>query len=253
MDEDESLENFGRQFTGKDGFARLREVSEPAAVQLAIDEALLLAAMPVIRFWEVRQAAVILGRSSRHADEVRWSVAEAENVPVLRRCTGGASVVAIAGCLMYSVILPTERFGHLQGVDALHDFVMSRVRDAAARQQSDVRLGGLCDLVWGDRKVGGNALRILRQSVLYHGTLLYDADLDRIASLLDHAPRQPEYRARRDHRAFIDNLPLEPRRFADDLSEIFGVTHEVAVDPLRPTVQRLFSERYDRPSWHRRH
>lgn len=252
-DDRDRFADFADQFVGRDGFARLNETTESPATQLAIDEALLLAAQPVLRFWEVAGPAVILGRSSRHAEEVQWSAAHAGRVPVLRRCTGGASVVALSGCYMYSVILPMDRFGHLRGVDSLHDFVMPRVRDAAARQHPDVRLDGLCDLVLGDRKVGGNALRILRDSVLYHGTLLYDADLDRIAGLLDHAPRQPSYRAERSHRDFIGNLPLDPNRFADDLSETFGVTHQVSVEPLRPTVQRLLSERYDRSSWHRRH
>src|SRR5438067_2221926 len=69
------------------------------AENLALDEALLEAAEAgeltgdILRLWEMPQVAVILGRSSRASDEVDLAAAEAANVPVLRRSSGGAAVV----------------------------------------------------------------------------------------------------------------------------------------------------------------
>ena len=48
---------------------------------------------------------VVIGRSSRTADEVDLEYCRAEGIPVLRRCSGGAAVVVGPGCLMYSVVL----------------------------------------------------------------------------------------------------------------------------------------------------
>ena len=81
------------------------------AENLALDEALLeeaeAAAQPVetLRLWEARQHAVVIGRSSRMAAEVRGDVCRELNVPVLRRISGGAAVVVGPGCLMYAVVL----------------------------------------------------------------------------------------------------------------------------------------------------
>ena len=44
--------------------------------------------------------------------------------------------------------------------------------------------------------------------LLYHGTVLYDFNLELIDECLTMPPRVPDYRASRDHRDFVTNLPL---------------------------------------------
>ena len=75
---------------------------------------------------------------------------------------------------------------------------------------------GISDLAWQDRKFSGNSLRVKRDHILYHGTLLYDFPLPLIGELLATPPRQPVYRQWREHDAFVINLPLtrEPLRRA---------------------------------------
>ncbi len=104
---------------------------------------------------------------------------------------------------MYSVVVPTGGEA-LRQIDAAHDFVMTHIIDAVQTQVPDVRRDGVCDGVLGNRKFSGNSLRIARGHLLYHGTILYDADLSLIDAALAHAPRQPAYRDGRDHRSFID-------------------------------------------------
>ena len=58
------------------------------------------------------------------------------------------------------------------------------------------------------KKISGNALRVRRQSVLYHGTLLDEFPLELVGQLLRHPPREPEYRHQRIHSDFITNLSL---------------------------------------------
>ena len=82
----------------------------PTAAEICAHEALLeeaeLAGQPLerLRLWESPQAMVVVGRSSRVGDEVRVDVCRAQ-VPVLRRVSGGATIVAGPGCLMYAVVL----------------------------------------------------------------------------------------------------------------------------------------------------
>jgi lipoate-protein ligase A len=81
------------------------------AENLALDEALLEAAETgelnddVLRLWEFPAPAIVVGRSSRVAEEIHQEAARAAGIPVLRRASGGAAIVAGPGCLMYSVVL----------------------------------------------------------------------------------------------------------------------------------------------------
>jgi hypothetical protein len=84
------------------------------AENVALDEALLDEAQAgaaeageVLRLWEAPRPFVVIGRSSRIAEEVNLAAASAWTV--IRRCSGGAAVVAGPGCLMYAVVLSYER------------------------------------------------------------------------------------------------------------------------------------------------
>lgn len=228
------------------------------ADHLALDEALLLEAdagnsSEALRVWEFSRHVVVAGRATRVDKEIDREFCASRQIPVLRRCSGGASVVGGPGCLMYSVVLSLQGRDALQRIDVAHRYVMERVRDAVAEQLPEATLQGTCDLTWQNRKCSGNSLRIARRHLLYHGTLLYDFELPLIGLALGEAPRQPEYRAARDHDAFVTNVPIDPSRFAADLADRFGVSEQVDAGPWRDQIQRLREQRYDLDSWHLRH
>ena len=80
------------------------------ADNLALDEALLLEAEAgrggeVLRVWEWPQPAVILGSGSRLAEDVDETACHTDGVPILRRSSGGGTVLLGTGCLCYSLVL----------------------------------------------------------------------------------------------------------------------------------------------------
>src|SRR5262245_43034553 len=191
------------------------DLTLPTATEnLALDEALLEASEArelsgdILRLWEMPEHAVILGRSSRAADEVDLSAAHGANVPVLRRSSGGAAVVVGPGCLMYSIILRYEGREHLRMLDEVHRHVLGIIRTALSPLIHGVEHVGTCDLAIGGRKFSGNSLRCKRDHLLYHGTLLYNFDLELVSRLLRMPPRQPDYRGHRAHADFLTNIPV---------------------------------------------
>ena len=77
---------------------------------LAADEALLdwceeESADEILRFWEPRQHFVVLGYSNRTRTEVNLDSCKKLDVPVLRRCSGGGTVLQGPGCLNYALLL----------------------------------------------------------------------------------------------------------------------------------------------------
>jgi lipoate---protein ligase len=222
------------------------------AENLALDEALLDDAeasggpRECLRLWESPELAVIVGRSSRVAIEVHQPKCEADDVPILRRCSGGCAVVIGPGCLMYSVVLSYDLRPELRSIDEAHRFVLSRVAEAIGPSAS---LSGISDLTISDRKFSGNSMRCKRDHLLYHGTILSDFPLENIARYLRPPPREPDYRAGREHGDFITNTRAKPQTIRPLLRKSFAADDAVTDWP-QSRVNELVRERYGRAQWH---
>lgn len=221
---------------------------------LALDEALLddaeagVGPDEVLRIWESPRPFIVLGRSSRLAREVKSRQCRRENIPILRRSSGGATVLVGPGCLMYSLVLSLHRRPDLHGVPQTHAYVLGRHVAALRALAPDIRRQGTSDLAVRDRKVSGNSLRIKRSHLLYHGTLLYDFSLDRVERLLTMPPRQPDYRARRDHSRFLSNLNANVADLQHALMACWNSREPLARWPGQ-RVARLVEERYGQRDW----
>jgi len=168
--------------------------------------------------WEFDRICVVLGRGSK-ISEANVALCQEDDVPIVRRCTGGASIVAGPGCLMYSVILSLQDRPALRSINLAHQFVMERIERATQKLDSRVTLQGICDLTIEDRKFSGNALRYTRDWLLYHGTILYRFPIESISRYLALPPRQPQYRDGRSHVDFLTNIDCERKQLTQRLLE----------------------------------
>jgi lipoate---protein ligase len=224
------------------------------AENLALDEALLVEAeaadstRETLRLWEPQSLAVIVGRSSRVAGEVRTDVCRDQGVPILRRSSGGAAVVIGPGCLMYALVLSLETRPELRVVDEAHRFVLGSLGRALKPLAPEVRCRGISDLVVGEKKFSGNSIRMKRDWMLYHGTLLYDFPLDLIERLLTMPPREPVYRSGRPHREFVANLAIPAEAIRAGLRGGWEAT-EPCPDWPRTRTEQLVLDRYSRREW----
>ena len=87
-------------------------------------------ARPLVRLWEPPEYAVVLGASCRLADDVFLEDCRADGVPILRRSSGGGTVVVGPGVLCVTVILPEDAAPGLSRVDLAHDHVLERIAAA---------------------------------------------------------------------------------------------------------------------------
>jgi len=223
------------------------------AENLALDEALLQnaesaeQASEVLRLWEPREFMVVLGSSSRATVEARLAVCRQRRIAVLRRTSGGAAVVTGPGCLMYSLLLDRRR-PELRGIDTTHQFVLDALVAALGPLKPGVARRGTSDLAIGERKFSGNSLRVKRDWLLYHGTLLYRFPLRLMGQCLGSPPRQPEYRGGRSHALFVANLPLEAPPLREALARAFAADEPLATWPEELTA-RLAAEKFTDPDW----
>jgi lipoate---protein ligase len=104
------------------------------AENLACDEALLdlceEEGEEILRFWESSQHFVVLGYANKIESEVKVEECRRRGVPILRRCTGGGTIVQGPGCLNYNLTLRIPDRGPLTTVTGTNEFVMQRHRAA---------------------------------------------------------------------------------------------------------------------------
>jgi len=236
-------------------FMRYLDLTLPTAAEnLALDEALLEVAeaagrpAETLRFWEAAAPTVVVGRSSRLDDEVFRDVCRASGIPVLRRPSGGAAIVAGPGCLMYALVLSYQKRPELRPLENAHHFVLGTIVSALERLRPGVHCAGTSDLAVDTKKFSGNSARCHRTHFLYHGTLLYEFPLVQIERFLKHPPRTPDYRDGRNHAIFVTNLHVPAEAIRRAMSQVWDAAEPYADWP-RELTARLAAEKYSQASW----
>jgi lipoate-protein ligase A len=226
-----------------------------AADNLALDEAILLQAESsggeVLRVWEYERPVVVLGAGCRVADDVHEANCVADEVPILRRSSGGGTVLWGRGCLLYSVVLDYERSPLLNEIGSSYAFILGQIIAALSEVVPGLERAGTSDLAVGERKCSGSAQQRKRRHLLHHGTLLYDFELTQVSRYLRPPPRQPEYRAGREHMAFLCNLPLSGDELKRRLCDVWQAV-SAGDDYPGELVPELVAEKYGRAEWNRR-
>ncbi len=154
---------------------------------LAAEEALLDAAPtePVV-FIYANDPAVVLGKNQNPWRECAVSRLDALGVKLARRISGGGTVYHDRGNLNLACILPREHYRR--------DEVLRLYIAGLARAGVTAEITGGTSLAVGGRKVSGNAFCFRRDHVLHHGTLLWEADLEKLRAAL--VPDLPEVETR---------------------------------------------------------
>jgi lipoate-protein ligase A len=223
--------------------------------QLCLEEALLRTDK---RNWCIinhgqEQPTIVMGISGQvdallHKDKVAK-----ERVPVIRRFTGGGTVVTDSGTLYVSFICnksdmdgqplyPREVMKWSEGVYAP---VFKRlVSGAGASAPSPAFALREHDYVLGDRKCGGNAQSVARDRWVHHTSFLWDFRPERMG-LLQMPAKRPEYRADRRHEDFLTPLsahirpPSDRHTFVDALVEELGRVMRAEATPLETALEVL--------------
>ena len=222
---------------------------------LALDEALLLQAESaggeVLRVWEWPRYAVILGSGSKLAEDVNETACRADDVPILRRSSGGGTVLLGPGCLLYSLVLSYESSLALREIASSYAFILGRLTDALADVLPGVERAGTSDLAAIGRKFSGNSQQRKRSHLLHHGTLLYDFNIACINRYLNMPVKQPDYRAKRTHEGFLMNLPADTTGLTERLRDSWRTDTDLRNWP-RDLTRQLAVDKYGKVEWTRR-
>jgi lipoate-protein ligase A len=219
------------------------------AENLACDEALLEeleagTGEPTLRFWESPVHFVVLGYSNSIATEVDRGECDQRSIPILRRSSGGGTVVQGPGCLNYNLTLPIG--DETASITETNCFVMRRNRDAMRTLLGrEVEIKGHTDLAICNLKFSGNAQRRKSRALVFHGCFLLNFDLAVIDAVLAPPSKEPDYRAGRKHAAFVTNIGVP----AADVKAILRDAWSARDNRTAPKIETLVRERYGQREW----
>lgn len=147
-----------------------------AEENLALEQELLAGTEQVVMLY-VNERAVVVGRNQTIEAEVDLTYCHTHDIEVVRRRSGGGTVYHDGGNLNYAIICdsgpnPLDR-------DYTEPIVWALRRlgvEATAGERGEIRVG--------EEKISGSACMVSRGRVLFHGTLLFDADLTALDAAL---------------------------------------------------------------------
>lgn len=225
---------------------QIRDISfDTPQKNLRFDEVLLQLATrqsagEFLRFWESPQTFIVLGRIGKDNEDIYLEQAKADHIPILRRTSGGGTVIQGPGCLNFTFVLDKRRHPDLADLRKSYVWISSKVMEALQacgiravfKPISDIALAG------SEKKFSGNAQHRSKQFILHHGTILYDFDLHLISRYLKIPQDVPRYRQGRSHEEFVTNISIQPMVFKQSLAGLFGLSWTAGSQ--KPSSQELF-------------
>ena len=203
----------------------------------------------LLRLWALPQYFVVVGYANKAATEVDLPLCRKLAIPVLRRCTGGGTVLQGPGVINYSLILRMDDSGPCHSIPATNKFILERHRDALARLvMAPVEWRGQTDLAIGGLKFAGNAQRRRRRFLLFHGSFLLHLDIGLLEKLLPQPSRQPDYRINRSHSDFLINLNVPDHTLKAALGKAWNATAPLEPIPF-DQIELLAREKYAVDEW----
>uniref|UniRef100_A0A7S0UT30 BPL/LPL catalytic domain-containing protein n=1 Tax=Polytomella parva TaxID=51329 RepID=A0A7S0UT30_9CHLO len=150
------------------------------------------------------QPAIVMGISGKPEELINVKEAANAGIQVIKRFTGGGTVVVDSNTLFTSLIMQGSDVPHVpcfpQQIMKFTEYVYGGIFD----EYGEFHLREN-DYVFGERKFGGNAQAITGQRWLHHTSLLWDFDQKNM-DLLKHPKKKPKYREERPHNDFVTRL-----------------------------------------------
>ena len=190
---------------------------------LALEETLLQQAddAVILYLWQ-NQNTVVIGRNQNPWKECRTALLKQEGGILARRLSGGGAVFHDLGNLNFTFLMPQP----LYDLDRQLEVICTAVRSFGVTAERS----GRNDILAAGRKFSGNAFYKNGKQAYHHGTILIDADMDRLSRYL--SPSKAKLSAKG-----VDSV----RSRVGNLSELNGA---ITIDSMKAALVSAFSTVY---------
>lgn len=186
---------------------------------LATEEYLLKNSSDDIVLLYRNQPCIVVGKHQNAMAEVNYRFVSENNIPVVRRISGGGTVYHDEGNVNFTFLQNGEE-GNLINFRSfilpMAEFLKKYGISAEIGPRNDILINGL--------KVSGNAEHIYRKRTLHHGTLLFSSALSNLRNALYVEPGKYTDRAVKSVRSKVANIGesisanMDVKQFLNELS-----------------------------------
>ncbi len=204
-----------------------RSVSTDPYRNLAVEQMLLESVgegQCILYLWR-NENTVVVGRNQNPWKECRISLLEAEGGHLARRLSGGGAVFHDLGNLNFTFLMPQADYDL--------DRQLAVIQRAVESLGIPTERSGRNDILANGQKFSGNAFYKNGKQAYHHGTLLVDADMERLGRYL--SPSKAKLRAKG-----VDSVRSR-------VVNLKALCPELSVERLTQALEQAFSEVYDLP------
>lgn len=203
----------------------------------------------------INEPSIIIGKNQNTVEEIDTDYVEANGIHVVRRLSGGGAVYHDLGNLNFSFITKDDG-------ESFRNFkkFTEPVIEALAKMGVKAELIGRNDILVDGKKISGNAQFATNGRMFSHGTLLFDTEMDRVASALKVRKDKIESKGIKSIRSRVANIseyldqPMTIEQFKIGILEsIFGGKENIQYMELSEEdwkkIHELSAERYANWEW----
>ncbi len=164
---------------------------------------------PDYRFycWIPDRVYLVLGISNKAEKSVIPEQVAGDNIPILKRTSGGETVILTPYTLVLATTVNTPGFLDPQKFfSEINNRIIERL---ASTGINNLAFKGISDIAIGNKKILGSSIYRRKNKLFYHAVLNVAEPVETISRYIAHPKREPDYRKGRPHSDFVTSLLAE--------------------------------------------
>lgn len=219
----------------KEKWRLLKTEDNSAFTNMAIDKAVLVACSkglipPTVRFYTWKPPAISIGYFQSLKDEVDIDACNNLGVQYVRRITGGGAVFHEKE-LTYSIVIPESNPKVPKNVLESYRRICGAIINGLKHLWIESKYAPINDIIVNNKKISGSAQTRKLKTVLQHGTVLIDVDVDKMFKVLK-----------------VPNEKIKDKLIADVKQRVTSIKHisgnNVSFDEVADAMKIGFEEEF---------
>ena len=220
----------------KENWRLLITKNNTAATNMAIDRSVIMAnskgiVPPTVRFFTWKPPAISIGYFQSLEDEVDLDVCKKLGVDYVRRMTGGGAVFHDKE-LTYSIVIPESHSQIPKNIIESYGRICGAIMKGLGQLEIESKYAPINDIITHGKKISGNAQTRKAKTVLQHGTILMDVDVEKMFSLLK-----------------VPNEKIRDKMISDVKDRVTSINHildkEISFDSVANAMIKGFEEEFN--------